>query len=488
MPFLRSRCAHVPARVLPPAWDREDLVSASLVWVLVQARRYRPDRDTKLSTWVRQCMKWAPNTVSQRAQDVPGGAIGKARLIRKLRKEMQDAGAEGSHEQLAEALGISVWQVKRALYLGTIPIHESLDSPVGDDDESTALGDMIADPDWETGFDRADAAADYGLVSERLADMSERERFILERCYGLDGEEPEAMVVIGKSIGLSRERIRQIREKALKTLLKDMETDMEKSKRCWVPRCRVAATADAEHMCAGHLAGFRIARRVARGALPKRVPECMLPGCMKPPTIRGFCKSHGETARRHYVMGVCGLPAVPGGRKRVTPEQPPKTTEPLVVTPINCAHPGLAFDTILGGDEPMTVCTICGSDVTALVASMQKAGKVLERILDPDDSILDVMPMFVPPSAPAPEPDPAPELDSLLQLREHQALACDIVREIDKMDDATLEFLDVSTLPSWVGDRLTEHVAAAVWALRQDLVRFIRDGEQPGTEPKAPPS
>lgn len=83
LPFLRRECAKVPARVHPPGWDLEDLVQESLAWALVQARRYNPDRGASLETWVGNCMRWAPRTVSQRAHGVPNSAIDRAGDIRR---------------------------------------------------------------------------------------------------------------------------------------------------------------------------------------------------------------------------------------------------------------------------------------------------------------------------------------------------------------------------------------------------------------------
>ena len=94
---------------------------------------------------------------------------------------------------------------------------KSLNQTVGDDGEAE-LGDFVADREAEKPDEIALDSVIAFELKEVLETLSERQRKVLERHYGLNGGEPETFEAIAKSMDLTRERVRQIEEETLKKL------------------------------------------------------------------------------------------------------------------------------------------------------------------------------------------------------------------------------------------------------------------------------
>ena len=97
----------------------------------------------------------------------------------------------------------------------------SLDLPVGDDGVAT-LGDGIADDHGEDPLATTLVHEMALYLSDGLAELSEREREVVNGRYGLDGQPPQTLDVIGQRLGLTRERVRQVQQNALTKLKRRM--------------------------------------------------------------------------------------------------------------------------------------------------------------------------------------------------------------------------------------------------------------------------
>ena len=117
--------------------------------------------------------------------------------------------------QLAEKVQLEPERVRELLRYSQDPL--SLDSPVGEEDESN-LGDFIEDESVDGPADAATRAMLTQAVGEVLGELSEREQEIVRLRFGLDGGQAKTLEEVGKEFGVTRERIRQIEAKTLAKL------------------------------------------------------------------------------------------------------------------------------------------------------------------------------------------------------------------------------------------------------------------------------
>ena len=192
-----------------------DLIAEGNIGLITAAKRFDERREFRFISyavwWIRQAIQKAiaeqTNTVrlpinrSQQAQRMK-------RLSQNLEQKHHRKVAE---DEIAEAMSLDRRKMAQ-IRAASRPLI-SLDQPLYDDD--VTLADTLADPE--------DLTPDQGYVSDELlqelADamdlLSQRERNIVIRYYGLDSQETASLETIGQDINLSRERVRQIRNQAL---------------------------------------------------------------------------------------------------------------------------------------------------------------------------------------------------------------------------------------------------------------------------------
>lgn len=132
--------------------------------------------------------------------------------ILRAQRELQsnNSDANPSYEEIANSVGATVDQVRRVL---APPRFESVAQPLNAD--GTTLGDIV-----ESDEPSPDAVVIAGMTLSALkrfgfAVLDDRERYVLVRRFGLDGEPEEKLVDIGRTLALSREAVRQIETKAI---------------------------------------------------------------------------------------------------------------------------------------------------------------------------------------------------------------------------------------------------------------------------------
>lgn len=129
------------------------------------------------------------------------------------RRLLQDLGREPLAEEVASEMGVEVEKIRHIQKIAQETI--SLETPVGDDDEDSAIGEFIED---EKEIMPHQAAARHILkdqIGSILNDLSPREQKILKLRFGLDDGVTHTLEEVGKEFGVTRERIRQIEAKAL---------------------------------------------------------------------------------------------------------------------------------------------------------------------------------------------------------------------------------------------------------------------------------
>jgi RNA polymerase sigma factor (sigma-70 family) len=135
-----------------------------------------------------------------------------SKITRARRRLVQDLGREVTDAEIAEASGLPLERVTELRLVARDAV--SLDSPVGDE-EDTSLGDLVADTSTETVEDVVERTAMSDEIARLLDSLDERERTVLRLRFGLDDGRPRTLDEIGRVIGLTRERVRQIEKGVL---------------------------------------------------------------------------------------------------------------------------------------------------------------------------------------------------------------------------------------------------------------------------------
>lgn len=197
----------------------EDLVQEGSIGLMTAAERFDPDRGFRFSTyatqWIRQAIGRA---VDNKAKSIrlPAHVSESLRKLERARAELRrEYGEDPTYEQLAERTGISPRKIAALMNTTQEPI--SLDLPVGDE-ENTSLGALLTDrtaPDPQVRLLDVEVREEIAAILNLLDD---RERTVMRRRFGFDGEEGCVLAQIGEELNISRERVRQIEAQALRKL------------------------------------------------------------------------------------------------------------------------------------------------------------------------------------------------------------------------------------------------------------------------------
>ncbi len=208
-----------------------DLIQAGNIGLMLAAEKFEPEREVRFSTyaswWIRSSIQ---DFVLRNWSIVRTGTTASQKSLffnlRRLRAKIQDPSAthmtEGQRQEIADTLAVPTRDVL-AMEYRLAASDQSLNAPItldGDDDWQSTLADERSTPEQVVvGMRNAEARSRW--LADALGELSDRERLIIERRRLTD--EVITLEELGRELGVSKERVRQLENRAMGKLKKCME-------------------------------------------------------------------------------------------------------------------------------------------------------------------------------------------------------------------------------------------------------------------------
>jgi RNA polymerase primary sigma factor len=196
-----------------------DLIEEGNLGLLHAVTKFQAGRGTRFSTyavwWIRQAVARALANQARMIRLPVHIELLLGRYMKKKAALTQDLGRAPTTEEIAKALGQPLAEIEHIERMSQRPV--SLDAPIGQEGDGK-LEDLVKDAEPLPGAGLAAALKAREDLVGVLRDLPDTERSVLELRFGLEGEEPRTLESIGRQLGLTRERVRQIEAAALARL------------------------------------------------------------------------------------------------------------------------------------------------------------------------------------------------------------------------------------------------------------------------------
>ena len=210
-----------------------DLISEGNLGLIKAVERFDPAKGGKLSTyaawWIKQSMKRAVANQSKTIR-LPVHLVDRVARMRKvINRYLETFGREPDNEEIAYELGVPV---NKIALLKTVSVRPaSLDAPLSEDADARNLGDIVGDDNVRNPEEHLRDKTLFDDLRTIVNSLGPREAEILNLRFGLDGGGEMTLEEVGRRFNITRERIRQLQDLALRQVRRQMH---EQSKqRSW---------------------------------------------------------------------------------------------------------------------------------------------------------------------------------------------------------------------------------------------------------------